>query len=431
MVTSIGTDTNGIRNPDTGSPNGLLPDQQGLKPDDEVASGDTLLAIYQTAVRDGKCDCSWEQFLQANRHIDDPNWIYPGDPIFYGTASGEPGQADTPDNGTVATTQPDANGNATYQNYSNGQPSGAPYQAQATASGNPANSNIIDENGGVIRTGPDGQPLTGWAPTGGGNGSGGGEVEYTYYANGRPTTSTQTSESGAPTEPPPPSDADGKDYAGQTIGTGWYVVAGSSQGAQWAYFEDGQRIAGSETTRSHQVDDPPPNLAPPAPQNGAVATSAPDENGYATFQNYRDGEPVGSPYQARIAENGQPIDATTVGDEGGAIRTGQDGMPLTGWAPTTPGANGSAGGEIEYTYYVDGQPTTSTVSTDQGQPAEAPAPRETDYANQSIGTGWYVVAGSSQGVLYAYFVDGHQIDGTSTTSRPEGDAAPRLPLPTE
>lgn len=399
-----------------------------------VESGDTVSGMMAQQGLDWNDESDRAEFYRLNPQFApsngrDPNLIFPGEVLYLpGSGDGQqPGQP--PEDGTVATTPPDANGNATFQNYRNGQPSGPPYQAQATASGTPANSSVIDGNGGMIRTGPDGQPLTGWAPTDGGNGSGQGEVEYTYYSSGRPTTSTQASDSGPPREPPPPSDADGKDYAGQTIGTGWYVVNGSSQGAQWAYFENGQRIAGSATTEAKKTDDPPPNLAPPAPQNGAVATTEPDVNGVATFQNYHDGQPVGGPYQARIAANGQPIDANVVDDKGGLIRTGPDGQPLTGWAPTAPGANGSGGGEVEYTYYINGQPTKSTVATDQGAPTEPPAPRQTDYASQPIGTGWYVIAGSSQGVLMAYFVDGHQIDGPTVANGKRDDPPPVIAPP--
>jgi hypothetical protein len=82
----IGVDTNGIRNPDNGSPNGILPQQEGLEPDHVVESGDTLYEIWQQAVADG-CDCTWEEFLGANQHIDNADWIYPGDPVFYPESS--------------------------------------------------------------------------------------------------------------------------------------------------------------------------------------------------------------------------------------------------------------------------------------------------------------------------------------------------------
>ncbi|HLR46260.1 MAG TPA: LysM domain-containing protein, partial [Deinococcales bacterium] len=106
----IGVDTNGIRNPDNGSPNGRLPSQEGLEPGHTVESGDTLYEIWQQAVADGS-DCTWEEFLAANQHIDNPDWIYPGDAVFYPESSGVDGSDGTDGtNGTDGTDGTDGTG---------------------------------------------------------------------------------------------------------------------------------------------------------------------------------------------------------------------------------------------------------------------------------------------------------------------------------
>lgn len=324
------------------------------------------------------------QYAESERN---PDLIWPGEVVFVRSSPQEqltPGQSGaTPTNGTVATGNVDANGNPEFQNYANGQPVGPPYTSPETGTGQPANADTIDAQGNVIRTGDDGRPLTGWAPTTpGANGSNGAETEYTYYVDGRATTETVTSADGAPDEPPAAREVD---FAEQPIeGDGWYVVNGSSSGAQWAYFVDGHEVAGTRTTESKGVDDPAPVVGPKPPQNGTVATSAPNENGVAQFQNYQDGQPLGPPYYARMGANGQPANADTVDAGGNVVRTDAEGAPLTGWAPTTPGANGSDGSEVEYGYYENGVPTGVTRTTSQGLPSGVPTPSErTDAAAQA------------------------------------------------
>src|SRR5690606_30764015 len=99
----------------------------------------------------------------------DPNLIWPGEVVYIRPPQGDTGgngnTGETPVNGTVPTGNIDASGQPEYQNYRNGQPVGPPYTSPQTESGQPANSDTIDSDGNVIRTGEDGRPLTGWAPT--------------------------------------------------------------------------------------------------------------------------------------------------------------------------------------------------------------------------------------------------------------------------
>src|SRR5690606_16177377 len=92
-----------------------------------------------------------------------------------------------PQNGTVMVNGPDQSGNATFQSYHNGEPLGESFQAPVADNGMPKNHETINADGGVILTGPDGLPVTGWV---GETGAAGVEQTYTFYVNGLPTTST-------------------------------------------------------------------------------------------------------------------------------------------------------------------------------------------------------------------------------------------------
>lgn len=361
----------------------------------------------------------------------DIDLIFPGEVIYLpADATGGPdgdeatpveqdvgvtGAESPPTNGTTSTSN--ADGTATYQNHQNGYPVGPPYTAYEAANGNPVNGTMVDANGGMIRTDAQGNPATGWVPVAGNPGS---PITYAYYVDGRPVkTDTVIRDDGTP--PPSPPDRVEEDFAGEPIGTGWYPVNGSSSGASYAYFVDGQRID-APTVTSPPVDGSPPNIAPPAPQNGTVMVSGPDQSGNATFQSYRDGEPLGDPFQAPVADNGMPKNHEIVNVDGGAVMTGSDGQPVTGWV----GESGAAGVEQTYTYYVNGMPTTSTHEGTE-PPAEPPEPTETDYANKPVDTGWYVVNGSSQGVLMGYYIDGHRIDVPTTVNGSSDDPPPQIP----
>lgn len=98
----------------------------------------------------------------------------------------------------------------------------------------------------------------------------------------------------------------------------------------------------------------------PFSENGPTQTSAPDANGYATFQNQRDGAPVGEPYRAQVAPNGYPANSEIVTSDGLAIRTDAKGEPLTG-SYSGSEQQGTVGGEPAYRGYrqdyVDGVPS--------------------------------------------------------------------------
>ena len=72
-------------------------------------------------------------------------------------------------------------------------------------------------------------------------------------------------------------------------------------------------------------------VRPASPHNGAVAVGGPDGNGQVTYQNYRNGEAVGEPYQATPAANGQPTNAETFAPNGSAITTDKQGNPRDGY----------------------------------------------------------------------------------------------------
>lgn len=85
-------------NPTTGSPNGVLTEQQARPADYVVQRGDTLWDISQ------RTGIPLDVLIAENPHIDNPHWIYPGDPIFYPEGAGpdQPGGADE----TSGTDQP-------------------------------------------------------------------------------------------------------------------------------------------------------------------------------------------------------------------------------------------------------------------------------------------------------------------------------------
>ncbi len=98
----------------------------------------------------------------------------------------------------------------------------------------------------------------------------------------------------------------------------------------------------------------------PFSDNGPQQTSAVGADGRATFQNQRDGVPVGEPYQAQVAPNGYPANSEIVTADGLAIRTDAQGEPLTGPYHGTE-QQGTVHGEPAYRSYsqdyVDGVPT--------------------------------------------------------------------------
>lgn len=368
------------------------------------------------------------QFAPPNgRDID---LIFPGEVIYLppapsGDADGPDGPSDPqetgpsdpsspPTNGVTATSNGD--GTATYQNYQNGYPVGAPFVAFEAPNGNPSDGTIVDDNGGMIRMDREGNPASGWIPVLGNPGS---PVTYAYYAEGRPVKTDQViRDDGTP--PPYPPEPTPEDYSGEPIETGWYPVAGSSSAASYAYFVDGQRID-APTVTTPPVDGSPPNIAPPPPQNGTVMVTGPDQSGTATFQSYHNGDPLGEPFQAPVADNGMPKNHEIINVDGGVVLTGPDGNAITGWV----GESGAAGVEQTWTFYVNGLPTTSTHDGTSA-PAEPPAPIETDFANKPIGTGWYVINGSTQGVLMGYYIDGHLIDTPSVPNGSQDDPPPMI-----
>ena len=236
-----------------------------------VEPGDTISQIMRERGLDWNNPEQRAQFLQDNPQFADraggrnPDLIWPGE-VVYVRGEGAPPQVggEPPLNGTHAVSGPDADGNYTYQNYVNGQPSGSQYQAKPGASGQPANSVIIDQNGGEIRTDAQGNPLNGWARVG--ETAQNGERTYVYYAQGMPTTERQTVAMNAapPSEPPEPNT--GQDMTGNTYGTGWFVTAGSSQGMALHYFVNGYQIDTDQVVNG-RTDAPPP-IVPPGTNAG-------------------------------------------------------------------------------------------------------------------------------------------------------------------
>ncbi len=189
-----------------------------------------------------------------------PDLIWPGEVVYVRSSPTPETGGEPPLNGTQAVSGPDADGNYAYQNYVNGQPNGSQYSAKPGTAGQPADSVIIGENGGEIRTGANGAPLTGWAPVG--EVAQSGESTYVYYVNGMPTTESTTRgmTEGPPTEPPAP--ATGNDQAGNSLATdGWKVTAGSSQGVAQHYYVDGYRIDSNQVVNG-RADGPPPIIPP-------------------------------------------------------------------------------------------------------------------------------------------------------------------------
>lgn len=98
----------------------------------------------------------------------------------------------------------------------------------------------------------------------------------------------------------------------------------------------------------------------PFSENGPTQTTATGPDGKATFQNQRDGVPVGAPYQATVAPNGYPADSEIVTPDGLSIRTDAKGEPLNG---TYRGSeqDGTVDGQPAYRGYtqpyIDGVPS--------------------------------------------------------------------------
>lgn len=230
-----------------------------------VEAGDTISELMSQAnpPMNWNNEADRAKFLQDNPQFADarggrnPDLIWPGEVIYIRNSSSE---TTPPTNGTQAVSGPDANGNTTYQNYVNGQPSGSQYTARQAPNGQPANAVIIGENGGEIRTDAQGMPLTGWSQVG--ETAQNGENKYVYFVNGMPTTESQTRgmTEGPPTAAPTP--RTGNDFAGQSYSNdGWHAVGGSSQGVSQYYFVDGYQID-SDQVINGRADGPPPIIPP-------------------------------------------------------------------------------------------------------------------------------------------------------------------------
>lgn len=239
------------------------PQPQGTTPV-VVEPGDTISQIMQQHGLDWTDENQRAQFLADNPQFAgtggrNPDLIWPGEVLF--VRPGTPSQVggDPPLNGTQAISGPDAEGNYQYRNYVNGQPVGPSFEARPGADGLPADSVVIDSNGGEIRTDSQGAPLTGWAQVG--EAADNGERTYVYYVQGMPTTESQTvaMNSAPPTEPPAPNT--GQDQLGNTYGTGWFATAASSQGVALHYFVDGYRIDTDQVVNG-RTDAPPPVIPP-------------------------------------------------------------------------------------------------------------------------------------------------------------------------
>lgn len=206
------------------------------------------------------------QFLADNPQFSEtgdrnPDLIWPGEVLYIRSGSTQPTLGgEPPTNGTHAVGGPDEQGNYTYRNYVNGQPTGPQYDAQPGENGQPANSVIISPQGGEIRTGANGAPLTGWAPLGSTTSDGG--QPYVYYVNGMPTTERRLVASGgdAPVEAPAP--ATGNDASGVPYSTdGWRITADSSQGVAQHYYVNGYQIDSPQVVNGNS-DGPPPIIQP-------------------------------------------------------------------------------------------------------------------------------------------------------------------------
>jgi hypothetical protein len=96
-----------------------------------------------------------------------------------------------------------------------------------------------------------------------------------------------------------------------------------------------------------------------SPQNGAVPITGPDGNGKMTYQNYQNGQPVGEPYQAAPAANGQPTDAETFAPNGNPITTDRQGNPRDGYFVT----DGDSRGNCRWVRFENGVRTEDSFMT--------------------------------------------------------------------
>jgi hypothetical protein len=123
-------------------------------------------------------------------------------------------------------------------------------------------------------------------------------------------------------------------------------------------------------------------VRPASPQNGAVPVGGPDADGKLTYQNYQNGQPVGEPYQAAPAANGQPVDAQTFAPNGNPITTDRQGNPRNGYFVT----DGDSRGNCRWVRFENGVRTEDSFMTspyddtpDPGiDPATGAARLETD-----------------------------------------------------
>jgi hypothetical protein len=319
-----------------------------------------------------------------------PDLIWPGEVVYIRSGSAPDVGGPPPTNGTQAVSGPDAEGNYVYQNYVNGQPTGSQYTARPGMGGQPANSVIIGDNGGEIRTDAQGAPLTGWGQVG--ETAQSGESAYVYYVNGMPTTQSQVRgmTEGPPTEPPPP--ATGEDAAGSSYATtGWHITASSSQGVAQHYFVNGYQID-SDQVINGRVDGPPPIIPPGT--NAALAEKA------ATAE---------SGTQAGEQANTYP-DGTrdTVNASGQTVRVDAAGSPVNGVYWT----GGDSRGNASYAVYENGVRTERswTVASGDGGYTNEPGAQLQRPAGNPAGTGPYdttMVQGATDQAASNYYNQGH------------------------
>ena len=241
------------------------PAPQGATPV-AVERGDTISGLMAQQGLDWNNPEHRAQFLQDNPQFADrsggrnPDLIWPGE-VLYIRPAAPAGQGDPPPtNGTQVVSGPDAEGNYSYQNYVNGQPSGEQYTARPGQNGQPANSVTISEAGGEVRTDDNGAPLTGWVQAG--DPTADGKQPYVYYVSGMPTTEKTLVAEGADAPVDPPQPATGNDAAGVPFTTnGWRITASSSQGVAQHYFVNGYQIDSNQVVNGRS-DGPPPIIAP-------------------------------------------------------------------------------------------------------------------------------------------------------------------------
>ena len=130
------------------------------------------------------------------------------------------------------------------------------------------------------------------------------------------------------------------------------------------------------------------------PKNGAQQTSAADQYGTATFQNYKDGKPDGAPYQAGVGKHAQPANAYTYDENGNSIRTDKQGKPANGYVVV----DGDSRGNLKWVRYENGQPTEDVIRT---SPNDKPQ-REVDPETGALKTGWTKLENDK----YIYHKDG-------------------------